>query len=144
MAWRHVEESPQWTSPVIQNELLQITSELILDRIKKDVVTSEQYGIIADETSHISRKEQVSICLSFLDNGQKREGFIASYKTKANDGEALYALVTKAVGECFDGASNMSGKVKGLAALMKEYSPMAKYAVMDTCGLLHCKTQSKR
>ena len=133
-----LKQHAQWTSPIIQNELLQIIADLVVERIKADVVASQKYGIIVDETSDIGRTEQVSICLSFLDKGKKKEAFIGFYETKTTDGETLYALVTKAigdlnldltniVGECFDGASNMSGKEKGLAGRMKECAPMAIY-----------------
>ena len=60
--------------------------------------------------------------------------------TKKTDGETLYKIVMKKlqlkleniVGECFDGASNMSHVNKGLSAQMKECSPLAIYA----CTLL--------
>ncbi len=35
--------------------------------------------------------------------------------------------LTNIVGKCFDGAANMSGKEKGLAARMKNCSPFAVY-----------------
>ena len=47
----------QWTSPIIQNELLEIFSDLIIEHICKDVRESGHYGIIIDETSDISRDE---------------------------------------------------------------------------------------
>ena len=62
-------------------------------------------------------------------------GFFA---TESTEGEVLYELVKKAVtslnlqlrdivGECFDGAANMSGCNKGVASRMKECSPLALY-----------------
>ncbi|XP_066947160.1 zinc finger MYM-type protein 1-like [Macrobrachium rosenbergii] len=65
----------------------------------RKIVASEHYGIIVDETSDISRTEQVSICLSFLNKVKKREAFVGFYETKTTDGEALFALVTKAIGD---------------------------------------------
>jgi len=38
----------------------------VLERIAKDVRMSSGYSIIVDETSDISRMEQVSICLRFV------------------------------------------------------------------------------
>ncbi|PFX33086.1 hypothetical protein AWC38_SpisGene2011 [Stylophora pistillata] len=54
----------QWTSPTIQNELLAIVSDLVLERITTEVRKSGYFGIIMDETSDISRTEEVSLCLS--------------------------------------------------------------------------------
>ena len=128
----------QWTSPVIQNELLQIIADLIRERITNDVRTSGWYGIILDETSDISRTKQVSLCLSFALNGTKKEAFIGFYSTKSTEGEVLYELVKSAitelnldlkkiVGKAFDGAANMNGVHKGLSTRMEECSPLGIY-----------------
>ena len=80
----------------------------------------------------------MSICLSYVLNGQKKEAFIGFIDTKSTDGQSLYELVERVmsemnlalhniVGECFDGASNMKGLHKGLATLMKKTSPLALY-----------------
>ena len=45
----------QWTSSGIQNELLQIMSDVVRKRILKDVRASEEFGLVMDETSDISR-----------------------------------------------------------------------------------------
>ena len=133
-----LEKHVQWTSPAIQNEILQILADLILERVQPDCIACGPFGVIVDETSDISRTEQVSLCLSFVADGVKKEAFVGFYETKTTDGKALYDLITKAisdlnldatniVGECFDGAANMSGKEKGLAVRMKDCSPFAVY-----------------
>ena len=133
-----LQKHAQWTSPVIQNELLQIIADLIRERITNDVRTSGWYGIILDETSDISRTEQVSLCLSFALNGTKKEAFIGFYSTKSTEGEVLYELVKSAitelnldlkniVGKAFDGAANMNGVHKGLSTRMEECSPLGIY-----------------
>ena len=115
------------TSPSIQNELLEICADLIIELSCKDIRDSGWYGIIIDETSDISRAEQVSFCLGYIANGSKKEEFVGFHATKATDGESLYQLVKEVisklhldlqniVGECFYGASNMSGVNKGLSA----------------------------
>lgn len=62
------------------------------ERITNDVRVSGWYGIILDETSDISRTEQVSLSLSFALNGTKKEAFIDFYSTKSTEGEVLYEL----------------------------------------------------
>lgn len=89
----------QWTSPVIQNDWVQIIADLIRERITNDVQTSGWYVIILDETPDISRTEEVSLCLSFALNGTKKEVFIGFYSTKSTKGEVLYELVKSAITE---------------------------------------------
>ena len=81
-----------------------------------------------DETSDISRTEQVSLCLSYV--------VVGFFKVKSTEGHVLYDLlkdvitkldISKIVTECFDRAANMSGVHKGLTTLMKETSPMSIY-----------------
>ena len=133
-----LQKHAQWTSPMIQNELLQIITDLIRARITNDVRISGWYSIILDETSDISKTEQVSLCLSFALNGTKKEAFIAFYSTKSTEGEVLYQLVKSAitelnldlkniVGKAFDGAANMNGVHKGLSTRMEECSPLGIY-----------------
>ena len=87
-----LQKHTQWTSPVIQNELLQIIADLIREPgITNDVRTSGWYGIILNETSDISRTEQVSLCLSFALNGTKKEAFIGFY-TPQNQPKVKYCM----------------------------------------------------
>ena len=128
----------QWTSPVIQNELLEIVANVMLERIAAEARSSDYFGIVVDETADISRTEQVSLFLRYIFNGETKETFTGFYSTKSTEGEVLYELVKTAisklelrlediVAECFDGAANMSGARKGLAARMKECSPLSIY-----------------
>lgn len=128
----------QWTSPSIQNELLEIIASFVVERIKHDVLLSKNFALIMDETSDISHVEQVSMCLRYVLAGESKETFIGFFSTMSTEGEVLYELVKKVlrehglklediVGECFDGASNMRGKRKGVATRMKECSPRAIY-----------------
>ena len=122
---KQLQKHAQWTSPVIQNELLPIIADLFRERITNDVRASGWYGIILDETADISRTEQVSLCLIFALNGTKKEAFIDFCSTKLTEGEVLYELVKSAitelnlnfkniVGKAFDGAANMKGVHKRL------------------------------
>ena len=131
----------QWTSSTTQNELLEILSMFVHFEV---VRKSGEFAVIMDETSDISRSEQVSICLSYVVNGEKRETFIRFFRVKSTTGEALCELLcnvmrdmnpdrSKIVAACFDGASNKKGEHKGVATRMKETSPMSLY--------IHCYGQ---
>ena len=95
------------------------------------------YGIILDETSDITRIEEVSLCLSYCVDGIKKEAFVGFYATKS-EGEVLHQLVKDSisklnleleniVGKAFDGAANMNGIYKGLSTRMKECSHYTIY-----------------
>ncbi len=127
-----------WTSPEIQNEILQLVGKQCLKRICEEARNSQYFGVIMDETSDISRSEQVAIVLRYCVNGVTKERFIGFHAVSDTTGESLYYLlksvletcgldVTKLVGQAFDGAANMSGQFKGVAARMKEIAPAALY-----------------
>ena len=82
MLHEKLEKHTQWTSPKIQNELLSILADRVLQRIIIDVQESGKFSIILDETSDISRIEQVSLCLSYIADGIKKETFFGFYDTK--------------------------------------------------------------
>ena len=103
----------------------------MLERIVEEVKDSGYYPVIIDETSDISRHEQVSIFVSFALNGARKEVFVGFCKTQFTAGEMLYKLVKdeleklnldlqKLVGKCIDDASNLGGKAKGLAKRMED------------------------
>ena len=89
MLERMLGDHEQWTSPGIQNKLLQIMSDVVRERILKDVRASEEFGLIMDEISDISRNEQVSLCLSYVLGGERKEAFIDFFRTKSTTGEPL-------------------------------------------------------
>ncbi|XP_071826952.1 zinc finger MYM-type protein 1-like [Apostichopus japonicus] len=131
-------EHAQWTSPDICNEILEIVANLVLQLIRSESRTTGLQSLIMDETSDISHIEQVAMCIRYIFEGKTKESFIGFYPTKSTDGESLYKLVLEVfgkldlqldtiVGECFDGASNMSGVNRGLATRMKECSPLGIY-----------------
>lgn len=64
----------RYISPSIQNELIAICGELIRKRICNRVNDSKWFSVLADETTDISGKEQMSICLRYMiKEGEKIE-----------------------------------------------------------------------
>ena len=104
----------QGTSPTIQ---IAIVSDLVLARITTEVRKSGYFGIIMDETSDISRTEEVSLCLRYAINGETKENFVGFFVTASTEGGVLYELAKTAINkldlrleniiaECFDGAAS--------------------------------------
>ena len=133
----------QWTSHEIQNEIISLlakfTESKIMQQVNNKTFDQQYIGIISDETSDISHHDQISLVLSYIDSeGTKRETFLCFIETASTDGETWFNLIVnklselgidleKIIGLGFDGASNMSGGTKGVAAQFKDVSPMSTY-----------------
>ena len=90
------------------------------------------------ETADVSNKEQVSVCLRYIHDGQPAETFVGFYEVKSTKGKALFKQISDVLnkmelrienvdGQCYDGASNISGKQKGVATRVKEVAPKDIY-----------------
>ena len=90
------------------------------------------FSLIADETSNISNREQVSIyiccCISSLESNKVFLGFFETHRTGSN---TLFCLVKNAFVKAwfgyflsswkgYDGGSNMVGKINGLQKMIQE------------------------
>ena len=137
-----------YTSSMIQNEIIGIIGDHIRDSILKNVKEAKWFTVMADEVTDASNKEQLSIVLRYVspDDGNIREDFMDFIECDAGvTGEALsekrlgclgrYGLDLNLMrGQCYDGASNMSGKNKGAATIISNKHKLALY--------LHCASHS--
>ena len=62
--WLHRSQD-RFTSPRIQNELLEIMANMILQKITRSV-SGKLFSIMVDETSDISNTEQLVFCLRYV------------------------------------------------------------------------------
>ncbi|XP_020901251.1 52 kDa repressor of the inhibitor of the protein kinase [Exaiptasia diaphana] len=76
----HLENAPHnatYVSKTIQNEIITTVGKFILDDLSREIRESKYFAILADEAADISNKENLSICLRFVDKNQAiREEFI--------------------------------------------------------------------
>ncbi|XP_045204590.2 52 kDa repressor of the inhibitor of the protein kinase-like [Mercenaria mercenaria] len=147
----HLANAPsnaKYTSPEIQNELLSLCGDQILDMLTTQCKNAGVFAIMADESSDISTKEQLSICVRYIEKNEHnrhklREDFLGFITCKSIKGQAIAQLilenlqqwgldVLKLRAQCYDGANNMSGKYNGVQALIRERAPLAHY--------VHCKS----
>ena len=76
-------KNPAYMSKTIQDELIQILGNQIRSNIAKEVKHAKHYSVLADEVTNISRHEQVSLCLRFVDErDQIREEFMDFVQTE--------------------------------------------------------------
>lgn len=120
-----------WLGHDVQNELLHLIADEVVSCIASEC-RGRPYSIMCDEVSDRANKELLSLVIRYvLDSGLVKEavvGLIEVPNTAANTlcdiviGKlnALGLPLELMVGQCFDGASNMSGQYNGLQARIKE------------------------
>lgn len=129
----------------IQNEIIIICHNMIQQQIVDKVNQSKDFSILADETADIGGKEQLLICVRYLDidNGtnkfQIREDFLSFVPVNDLTGKGLSDVIfnflessgldcTYLVGQGYNGARAMSGELHGLRAYIHEKYSMALYS----------------
>lgn len=138
----------KYTSPDIQNELLDIAAQQSLNRIITACKKAELYAFIADESTDVAVKEQISVCVRFVekkndgkhymreellsfvnaDTGTKAEALMAKFLETLH---TLCLLLDQMRAQGYDGASVMSGHINGVQARIRRENPKAVY--------IHCR-----
>ena len=128
-------KSNKFLSPKIQNEMLQIMALQILRDIAKNIQSAEIYSILVDETD----KEQMVPCMRCVDeNLIPHEEFIGLHAIPGKSADEIVAFIKdillrmnlrieNARGQCYDGASSMSGKRSGVATQIKSLNRKCLY-----------------
>ena len=97
----------------------------MLEGIKEEVHLAMYFAIMVDESRDISIIEQVSLCVRYCLDSKVYERFLDFYDTQKVDAENLTSLIIQAlldhglnihdcIGQCYDGASVMSGEHSGV------------------------------
>lgn len=79
----------KYTSPKIQNELIEIIGKHITEDIVKKCNASEFFGFIADEATDCATIEQMAICVRYVDDSTVCEDFLGFAECKSTTGESL-------------------------------------------------------
>jgi hypothetical protein len=126
------------TSPKIQKQIIGCCSEETTKRIIEEL-GDDHYAIIANECSDVSHKEQLGVCLRYVDKLRRVcERFLGlvhvagttslSLKSAIQSLLICYHLIFTQIREQgYDGASNMKGEIKGLKTLIMKETPSAYY-----------------
>ena len=132
----------KYTSGEIQNEFLEIMALHILRQICSDIAKNGFFTIMADECTDVSNKEQFVICIRWVDNTlTSHEDVIGLYNVETIDACTLFSTIEDVLlrmnltvlpcrGQCYDGASNMVGRRKGVAT---QLARKEKRAVLTHC-----------
>ena len=132
-------KSNKFLSPKIQNEMLQIMALQILRDIAKNIQSDEIYSILVDETADTSNKEQMVLCMRWVDeNLIPHEEFISLHAIPDTSADEIVVIIKdillrmnlrieNARGQFYDGVSSMSGKRSGVATQIKPLNRKCLY-----------------
>ena len=130
----------------IQNEILQLMSHSIIRSIVANIQRARYFAVIADESTDISTKQQLSVSLRWVDEKfAVHEDFIGLYEMDgANAGDIckmiedtflrLGLTISQLRGQGYDGASVMSGNINGVSTRIMDKEKRAVY--------IHCCAHS--
>ncbi|KAL4085319.1 hypothetical protein QTP88_027178 [Uroleucon formosanum] len=143
-----------YTSPEYQNDFIssiaQCTRQIILNSMNKFGV----YTIMFDETKDLSKKEQMSFLIRFVDKELNIcEKSIGCYHMENSNAESLASEIIKilsinklnimnCIGQCYDGASVMSGQYSGVQERIRFKVPHAIYVHCYAHRLNLCLVQT--
>ena len=122
-----------------QNEIINACGSILTRQIAAEVCSAKFFSILVDETTDSATKEQCSLSVRYVTNGEVWERFMAFCDLQ---GDMTAASIASAVvnklmelemdvsmirGQGCDGAAAMSGRVNGVQAEIKKLSPAALY-----------------
>ena len=132
-----------YISKTTQNNLLNCCydlTDLMTEAIINKVKQAKFFSVLCDEASDSSNKELLSFCLRYVDeNGDICEDFLKYIHCQSGlTGKDLYNEIISSLesfnldiqnclGQGYDGAGAVAGKVNGLAALFLKENPKALY-----------------
>ncbi|KAL4099002.1 hypothetical protein QTP88_023505 [Uroleucon formosanum] len=124
----------KYTSAKIQNEIISSAGDILLEKIVKEVNSAKCFSVLADETTDISVKEQLALCVRYVVGSDENvfvcERFLKYIEIHSLTGKDIASTIVNG----YDGASNMSGRFKGTQKIVRETCPKALY--------VHCAAHS--
>ncbi|CAG2184616.1 unnamed protein product [Mytilus edulis] len=132
-------KTDRYTSPEIQNEIISIMSDQVVRSLATEIRQSNFFAILADETTDISNRQQLVVCLRWIDDHlQAHEDLIDLYKVDNTQAATIAESIKDVLvglnvnigncrGQTYDGASAMAGRKSGVQQRIKEIEPKALY-----------------
>lgn len=126
-------------SKTIQNEVIECISDYINQHVKNELNGTAFFSVQVDDTTDIAQNSQCSVIIRYINlEGIIVERFLGFHNVSADrTAENLYVLLDnilnqfdyehKLIGQCYDGASVMSGHLNGLQKRIKEKAPQAVF-----------------
>ena len=138
----------------MQNELLSLMAQRVLSKITEEGRKACHYTLIVDKIKDVSKREQLSLVLRYVYEGNIYERFISYSHAQELNASAITEYILNAltdlklnisdcISQCYDGASVMSSCCSGVKTRILEKNPKAIYihchahqlilVLVDTC-----------
>lgn len=136
----------RYLSHDIINELIELVAHKLLRQLLDEIREVQWYSIIGDETRDASGVEQFGVSVRWIDTDYiVYEDLIALAEVEQTDAATLSKMLKDVIlscnlqlsncrGQAYDGASNMSGHLNGVATRIQGEVPQAHY--------VHCLAHS--
>ncbi|XP_068704855.1 zinc finger MYM-type protein 1-like [Montipora foliosa] len=154
----------KYTSPEIQNEMLEAMAFGMMRKISANIQNATFFTSMADETADVSNKEQLVICIRWVDHCFViHEDYIGMHPLERTTADQVVAILKNALlrmnlniqharGQCYDGAATMAGEKTGVATQIKTINGKCLYthcyghalnlAVADAIKSVQCLSDS--
>ena len=117
--------------------MIDVVGQSIQLDIISEVQAAQFYSIIADEVADVANKE-LSLVLRYIYDEEIKEIFVHFIQVERITGEVLGSTIVEWLtnhnlclsdmcGQCYDGASNMSGARSGCKTIVQQSAPLAQY-----------------
>ena len=127
-----------YTSSVIQNQIIDVVSNQVHDKIIRKVKAAKWFSVIADEVTDVSHNEILSLNVRYWDNEHclNREDLLGFFECDSGiRGRDLAEKITTTLrsfdldlsclrGQAYDGAGNMAGSVKVVSSEFYFHKPI--------------------
>ena len=140
------DKEKHYLSNQILDEMISLMGRSVTQQLLKDIHSASIYSLIGDEATDISNTEQLCISLRWVAKmfTIPEDALELTHLTKT-DAETITSAIKDFLlryqlqislcrGQAYDGASNMSGKISGVAARIQHEEPTAIY--------VHCLAHS--
>ena len=130
---KNLPKNAKYTSPGIQNEVIEVLSSLVKNKIAEDVRKAELFTIMADGTTDKNRKEiQGLVCRYLSSEGKVEEHCLNVKGIDDRSAKGVFNFIKKTLAEfeisfddlvsqIFHGAGVMSGDYNGLQKLVSDF-----------------------
>ena len=132
-------KTDKYTSADIQNEILDIMALNVMRNIITSIQAAPFFSLMVDETTDISNKEQLIVCLRWVDSHlEAHEDFIGLYEIVSTAATVIVRTIrdvmtrlnlsiSKVRGQCYNGAASMAGHRVGVATQIQQEESRAVY-----------------
>ena len=130
----------QYIHHSVQDSILSILANSVRQDILEVLKTAKYFSLLANESRDCGKIEQISVCVRYICEGVLHEDFFNFVRAEGLDANSIMEKLSNLlsvmgvcsrdhiVAQCYDGASTMSGRLRGLQALMRsKVCPMALY-----------------